>query len=1539
MLEYPPMEPIVPVTAVCIALTVIGTIFTLYIVARPKDGHEIKQALSTYEDEDGKASPAAIAAFDDLPPRLVLVFSLLAALIASIGYLYAHYTWFNWTRWVSVATWLSVLMQTAALHTVKSPVLRFNIGFSVAFQSATIALYSLYNCYDDLWGELSIFPAAEGFFGLLSALAALSLPRRPEVERDGKAVDAQYTIAALSRYTMTWGKPLLNKALVAGGLEYSDLAQLDSSMIAANLHQRFRTAVAGNTEKRHLFYVIFKANQSLFIRLWGITLLESCANFLPQVCMFKILELLEKRDLGKGSVDKTVWLWVAGLCIAKMSYLELNGWVSWIRWCLIDVTVSKQLAAVIFDKSMRMEDIKLVKSAVETKDSRPSSRSATHRVPNNELTPLLPKSGSNIKSEPDVGKEIQQKSDDSADETSQNAINLLTVAIPKVTSFAKMNFMLLTGAIDTVLGTVFLIILIGVWSTFAGLLIVVLVQPFSKFLQQRYSAAQDAVMDAREKKTHVVTEALHGIKMIKISAIEDQWQRMIMDAREGEIRALRSSIIWGFALTLSWMCLPIIFSTVSLGVYAYLKGGLTASVAFTALAVFSSLEIALGGIPFSITLMIDALVGSKRIQDHLNNRDQVDYRFAEDGVKFENATISWPTDQEHSRETFVLRNINLEFPKASLSVIHGRTGCGKSLLLAAITGEANLISGRVVTSHSHQNFDHGNISNDRWIIPHSMAFVAQIPWIENETIKNNILYGLPFVRDRYNAVLYASTMNKDLEMLTDGEDTEVGASGINLSGGQKWRLTFARALYSRAGVLVLDDIFSAVDAHVGRHIFEHGLCGKLGAGRTRILVTHHIGLVLSEASYIVTIDRSGTVRGTSAVAYSDSGSGTLTPADHVKDEAMIEKAESEAIKQEDRVAAKFVEDEHREQGRISLKVYGAYVLASGGYIAWIFILMSFLLVSATTLGRSYWVEIWSNATDQTETNSSQNANFYSDLFDKSLIHDLRQDKTVFYLLVYLGISLLTVVLTGVKVGVTMVASLRASKVLFRHLTNSILRAKVRWLDTTPIGRILNRFVGDFEKVDDEISRSISYSSTYTFQLMGIVVASLFVSVWALIPAIVLLICCILIARIYMKGARDVKRLESSSKSPVLEHYTSSLLGLATIRSFGKKEEYVQQMYAMLDQEARTSWHGHLVVGWMEFRQGFLGIVFAVIVACSVVALPGIGAPLAGFALGFALEYAMVVVELIIQYAELELEMNAVERITEYIDMPVEDQDGDQVSATWPTQGRIEVQGLEVGYASNLPAVLKDVTFNVGSRKRVAIVGRTGSGKSSLTLAIFRMLEARRGSIKIDDIDISAITRHALRSRLAIIPQDPVLFSGTLRSNIDPFHKYSDQAVFDALRTMQLLDVEEAGAVTTGVEERHDANDASPKTINVFLNLDYQISRGGLNLSQGQRQLICLARALISRPKILVLDEATSSVDMATDAKIQRSIREDFAECTLLVIAHRLSTISDFDEVLVLAAGRVVEFGPPKQLWEGKGQFFEMISHSGEKDSIEDSFRG
>ena len=369
---------------------------------------------------------------------------------------------------------------------------------------------------------------------------------------------------------------------------------------------------------------------------------------------------------------------------------------------------------------------------------------------------------------------------------------------------------------------------------------------------------------------------------------------------------------------------------------------------------------------------------------------------------------------------------------------------------------------------------------------------------------------------------------------------------------------------------------------------------------------------------------------------------------------------------------------------------------------------------------------------------------------------------------------------------------------------------------------------------------------------------------------------------------------------------------------------------------------------MGFRLNVVGAFFAIIVAAIIVSAKGIDASLAGFALAFALQYTGAIIWTLRSYANVELDMNATERIIEYSRIATEDQAGIDVPAAWPTQGRLEVNDIVAGYAPDLPPVLKGLSFTVEKNQRIGVVGRTGAGKSSLTLALFRFLEAREGSIHIDGIDISKIKLHDLRSRLAIIPQDPVLFSGTVRSNLDAFDQHTDAELRDALERVHLVS-------STGLASRDEiaqpsssasagaSGSATPipniANTNIFNSLSSRISEGGLNLSQGQRQLLCLARAIVSRPKIMLLDEATSAVDMATDVLIQRSIREEFGESTLVVIAHRLSTIADFDRILVMSDGKAVEFDEPRKLMEKKGIFWEMVGQSGEKGRLEEIIGG
>jgi ABC-type multidrug transport system fused ATPase/permease subunit len=429
--------------------------------------------------------------------------------------------------------------------------------------------------------------------------------------------------------------------------------------------------------------------------------------------------------------------------------------------------------------------------------------------------------------------------------------------------------------------------------------------------------------------------------------------------------------------------------------------------------------------------------------------------------------------------------------------------------------------------------------------------------------------------------------------------------------------------------------------------------------------------------------------------------------------------------------------------------------------------------------------------------------------------------------------------------------------------------------------------------------------------------------------------CAYYAFFFLPAARETKRLESTAKSPIFEHFTQALLGVSTIRAFEKKDEYIRKMFFNLDRHARTIYFLAIYKRWLALRLLAVGAIFATMVAALIVAFKQMDAGLGGFALIFTMQYNDAVFWLLRHYAEVELGMNSTERIVEYSEIETEPQDGDDVPASWPSEGRMEVEDLVIAYAPDLPPVLKGLNFEVKARERIGVVGRTGAGKSSLTLALFRFLEARQGKVYVDGVDISRIKLEDLRGRLAIIPQDPVLFSGTIRTNLDPFDDRADNELTDALHRVHLVG-------TSGVATPEASLEASGSTtptpavgnINTFKSLTSPISEGGQNLSQGQRQLLCLARAIVARPKIMVLDEATSAVDKGTDALIQRSIREEFGESTLIVIAHRLSTIADFDRILVLDDGRVVEYDSPKNLI-GKvdGIFKGMVESSGEQDTL------
>ncbi|KAK0617970.1 P-loop containing nucleoside triphosphate hydrolase protein [Bombardia bombarda] len=1540
-----------------------------------------------YEDEDGKATPESMKAYSaKLQKSLILLFAVagcgvfIPRLLLSSA---ADYDVLNVC--LGAGAWGVLLFQAVAIASSRKTIQAYDLGIFSFLSAVILAILLLTQDTKDadaiIHGDRTQFAlrVTELVLSLGLAIVSLLLPRRPDVFYRGQIVDRMYTVSALSRFTWAWPNDLLSYASKKKNLDLSDLGRPDQYTRASTVSADWKR----RNSKYSLWASVVLAHRKAFALQWIYTLISSFMNFAPQWVILQLLRILETRKVG-STYGFSTWIWVVwlGVAIIAQAWIEAN--VFWLSWAELSIPIRSQLSALVFEKAMRRKD---VKGAGKAKKNAPVSESEEPTVVGSEgdstpgeTTPLLG-GAKNEEEKEDTEPEELKKS-------KQSTVNLIGVDVKRIADFASFQNMFPGSIFKLIVSLTFLCSLLGWVSLLAGFSAMAAIMPVNIHFSKKYAAAQDRLMKVRDEKMEVVTEALQGMRQIKFSALEPEWERKIGNVRERELTAVWDVFMSDTLLFACWITSPILLSAISLAVYAVLHESLLPSVAFVSLGIFKGLEVTLSVIPELTTNLLDAWVSIKRIQEYLNSPEVEKISKDAEEVSFVNASIAWPSDEKiDDEDRFVLRNVNITFPKGELSVISGKTGSGKSLMLAAILGEVDVLGGDLyvprppLLSERHD----GKANKSNWIIPGSIAYVAQIPWIENASIKDNITFGLPYDEDRYNRTVEVCALKKDLEMLTDGENTEIGANGINLSGGQKWRVTLARAIYSRAGILVLDDIFSAVDAHVGRHIFEKCLNGDLATGRTRILVTHHVALCEPKTKYLVELGDGGVMNaGLVSVLREEGTLQQIKRHESVSDEIEAEDlatavnsddstngegegqqngADANALKKvTSKIAArKFVEEETREKGAVQKRVYLTYLHDSGGWLYWIAGLVLFNVVQAFSLGRSWWLKMWTGDYEsegvlgiQQYYNASSIENDYASAMSlqHTSIYTMSAPSTsthrslMFYLGIYVTLAIINSIFGTLKFLYMYVGSIRASRKLFQKLNFTVIRTPIRWLDTVPVGRILNRFTADINIIDTQLANSLTFGLNSFLSLLGVIVAALFVSGYIVLLAAVLLLICLYYAIRYLDGARPVKRLESTTKSPVFEQFGSALTGITTIRGFDKAEVYVERMYKKIDDYSAATWHLWLFNRWMGWRMSLVGSLFATFVSILILGTPGIDSALAGFALVFAIEFSNCVMWTIRLYANVELNMNAAERIIEYTELPTEALGGISPPAAWPTDGRIEVKDLVVAYADDLPPVLKGLTFSVNRNERIGVVGRTGAGKSSLTLALFRFLEARSGTIHIDGLDISKIKLHDLRSRLAIIPQDPVLFSGTIRSNLDPFDRHSDSELRDCLERVHLVtdDTAEPSGTATPTEPSSSSSPVPTivaKNTNIFRNLNSQISEGGLNLSQGQRQLLCLARAIVSRPRVMVLDEATSAVDMHTDALIQRSIREEFTDATLVVIAHRLSTIADFDRILVLSDGRVAEFGTPRELWERDGEgegeksmFRAMCDESGEREKLE-----
>jgi ABC-type multidrug transport system fused ATPase/permease subunit len=764
------------------------------------------------------------------------------------------------------------------------------------------------------------------------------------------------------------------------------------------------------------------------------------------------------------------------------------------------VPVRSILTALLFEKMVKIKDCKEPPKSEEKKVYEALKSNGTSEA--NKQTPGV-----------DKPKKVSRQ-------TQHEIVNMFAVDANLVGIFCANSQFYVHFASKTIVSITFLWLLVGWQSLFAGLVAILVMIPINSFIAKGYKRNQKALMKARDAKITVITEALNGVRQIKFSAVEAQWMEKIYEVREVELGRLWQTMRNNIFMILASNIAPILLVAFALATYAYIHGDLLPSIAFTALGVFGQLEGVLGMTPFLLVMGLNAKISCDRIDSFLQSEERIENTHPGDSIVFDNVSVSFPSDSQQTRDDrFVLRNVSLEFPKHALSVISGPTGSGKSLLLAAILGEVELLAGNIRVPRSPpiaERFD-AKATDANWILSSAIAFVSQTPWIENASIKDNVLFGLPYDAVRYEKVLNACALTKDLKMFEDDDLTEVGAQGISLSGGQKWRLTLARAFYSRAGILILDDVFSAIDAHVGREIYDNALMGELSEGRTRILVTHHVSLCLPRAKYAVSLSSQGTLKHAGLVEELKK-SGSFEEMLKAEQEENISQATTDGDSSETTangktsgpeakpvgskdpktIPKKLVDDEHRESGSVKKSVYMDYLKATGGLPFWTLVLIFYVIGQGLTLGRSWWIRAWTASYLKDESHITRIFHTYTtqiQLFAPSinstttLSVNSSQQGLGFYLGVYTLISLVSIIFTTGRFYLVFRGSLRASRKVFREMTNRVFHTPLRWLDTEPTGRILNRFTADFQSMDSQLSSDFAQSCSSLIQVLGIMVAA------------------------------------------------------------------------------------------------------------------------------------------------------------------------------------------------------------------------------------------------------------------------------------------------------------------------------------------------------------------------------------------------------------------------------------------------------------------
>ena len=1099
------------------------------------------------------------------------------------------------------------------------------------------------------------------------------------------------------------------------------------------------------------------------------------------------------------------------------------------------------------------------------------------------------------------------------------------------------------------------------WSAFVGFACILIAAPFTATVAKKLFGLRRLVVQCADKRVNILSEVVSGMKVIKYYAWEKTFKEKTEKIREEEVnlvwRAQKISALFGVAL----FSTPIFIAVCSFGSFSLAGNDITAPTAYTALALFNTLRFPLVLVPFLLTSLLNALNAIQRLGAFLDQDESLEVEIdgSEPGrVVLNDASFCWPTlpkkakedekkpgqgggppssgapattttsgeggpiqakkkpkrvsrkeqkklDAEKAakekeelenapqQEPFGMTNVSVNIEPGSLTMIIGPVGCGKSTLLSALNKFITLKSGEIKLSGTS-------------------SFVAQTAWILNTSVRNNILFGKPYDSKLYEDTLKRAQLMDDLDLLPAGDLTMIGERGVTLSGGQKQRISIARALYAESDVYLFDDPLSAVDNHVGAALFKDVIRGSL-KNKTRVLVTNALQY-LPQADQIVVLEEGkvqeiGTYKSlmSKGLDFSklmkhhglDQEESSRASLDGDSRKSIDEKRKSldasSAQQGEQKAPAKpkiitddmIGKEEERSIGNVSLKVYMEFFRATGTKFSALFVFCLFGAEYGTKAFLDYWLSWW--AENKFGWNSKQ------------------------YLGIYFAIFLVNGIAIFFRSIVLYFFCVRAAKNLHNKLLGRVLKMPMSFFDTTPSGRIINRFSRDTETIDSVLPGIVVQFLGCISNIITTLAIICAATLWFMIALPPIFLIYISVQRFYIPACRELQRIESITRSPIYSGLGEAVLGVETIRAYRAQAHFILEADLKAQKNADAFISQRMAACWLNMRLRFIGT--GIVLLASFLVIQGkVEAGIAGLTLVYALDVTKYMEHGTNMASQLETQMNAVERVVQYLDLPLEKNHttepdvAKELPESWPAKGKLEIVDLSMKYRDNLPLVLNKISFTVLPGQKVGICGRTGSGKSSMFVALFRIVEPQPGSrILLDGVDVSTLGLRDLRSKMAMIPQDPFMFAGTVRTNLDPFEEHTDEEVWSVIEKVGL---------------KHTIDTAAKQ-------LDMEVIDNGSNFSLGQRQLLCMGRALLRNSRVLMMDEATASVDMDSDALIQKTVREAFSECTTLTIAHRLNTIMDSDKILFLDSGKVSEYDDPQTLLGNpSGDFSRLVEKTG-----------